>query len=136
MSTLASIGRVAVVATALAAAAWPHAGRSSEFVLTGSAWQISEVAGAPAQAGATITFTRDRAFGFGGCNRYSAPVSVLADGIHLGGIVSTKMFCADRMGGEQAVFAALAKVRSAGRVAAGGIVLRDANGATVMKLQR
>jgi heat shock protein HslJ len=110
-----SLAKAAVLATAIAAIAWPDAGRSSEPELTGRDWRIVEVAGARVDSAGTVRFASNRISGRAACNSFFAMVERTPDGITIGPIGTTRMFCADRMALERETLVQLAKVRRVDR---------------------
>lgn len=85
----------------------------------GAEWELIELAGQPAPAGvggrrATIRFEPDtaRVAGFAGCNRYFGTYTVDGTALRFGAIGMTRMACAEGMGLEQQLGAALEATRS------------------------
>ena len=81
--------------------------------LYGTAWRLTEVNGERVleNVKATLEFVRGgKASGNSSCNRFSGPVDVVADSIHFGALISTRMACAEPiMRQESAYLEALAK---------------------------
>ena len=135
MSRVPHVARFAAVGFAVLAMAWPHSGQTGDHALTGTPWRIVEVTGKLAPAGARITFERGTISGAAGCNRFFGSLAVTSTDLRIGPLASTKMYCAGRMDAEQAVMAALARVKTASRT--GEVVeLRDAAGAPLLRLAR
>lgn len=139
---------MAVAAVALLAAAWPAFGGAQNGAtapaasradlvasLAGGPWRIVEVAGRRAQPDTRITFANGTISGSAGCNRFFAPLSAGAS-LGVGTIQTTLMTCAGRMDGERAVLAALSRIRTAARLGADGLELRDATGTALLRLTR
>ena len=64
------------------------------------------------EAGADITLGSDnKAFGRGGCNQFFGDYKLEGDGIRIGPLASTLMYCEKTMAVEDAFFKAMAVVR-------------------------
>ena len=64
------------------------------------------------EAGANITLgSNSRAFGRGGCNQFFGDYKLEGEGIRIGLLASTMMYCEETMAVEDAFFKALAVVR-------------------------
>lgn len=86
---------------------------------SGAEWELRELAGQPAPTGAggrraTLRFEPDtaRVGGFAGCNRYFGTYTLDGTAIRFGAIGMTRMACAEGMGLEQQLGAALEATRS------------------------
>jgi heat shock protein HslJ len=86
---------------------------------SGAEWELKELAGQPAPTGvggrrATLRFESDtaRVAGFAGCNRYFGTYTVDGTALRFGAIGMTRMACAEGMGLEQQLGAALEATRS------------------------
>lgn len=111
-------------------------------------WKLDRLGGQPLTAPAashppTLTaFDEGRAGGFGGVNRWAAPLNAedLATGKFTLGPAATTMMAGTpgAMDLERQFFDALAKTRryDAGALATGSLVLRDANGAELLRFVR
>lgn len=78
--------------------------------------------------------TDHRAYGSGGCNRFSASYTLHGDSLGFGPVISTKMACRTGMDTEQGYFAALAEVRRWG-VVGRQLELFDAGGKRLARLE-
>ena len=109
--------------------------------LDGSEWRFVELDGAPVPAGvtATLRFRGGRAAGKAGCNAYGARYQIAADGTAtFTQTLSTKMAClqpAGVMHVEQGVFNAFRNTAKVA-IANGGLVMLDASGKPLAKLQQ
>jgi putative lipoprotein len=129
-------GRVGITVLALAALVWPMSARTTEPGLAGTGWRIVEVAGRPADPGATIAFEKTRISGSTGCNRFFASLTVTDAAIAVGPIATTKMFCGPRAGIERDTLAALAQVARVRRDGGAKVALLDASGKAIVLLGR
>jgi heat shock protein HslJ len=82
-------------------------------------WVLARLYEAPPPMGggtrpATITFDSgaQRAGGFAGCNRYSAPYTLRGDSLVFGAVMSTKMFCQQGDSLERRYLGMLERVRT------------------------
>ena len=98
--------RTLVAALALAGcAAHPPPGAVPK--LTGTAWRLVDLSGAPAlsEPAATISFLEGgRVAGRGSCNQYSGSAAVSGDSITMGPLASTKMACPEPIMGQEQRF--------------------------------
>jgi putative lipoprotein len=107
--------------------------------LEGATWHVREIAGQPLAGPqrAEVTFdAQGRAYGTGGCNRFTGGVTVSGSSLRFGPMAQTNMACEDAAMAQEARFhAALAMVR-AWRIEAGVLALLDEAGAVAMRLVR
>ncbi len=76
----------------------PRAAPPVVSALSGTVWRLAEIGGEPVvdKVQATLEFARGgKVAGSGSCNRFSGTVTVAADSIAFGPVVSTRMACAD-----------------------------------------
>jgi heat shock protein HslJ len=97
----------------------PTSAGPADFRAAASEWELKELAGQPAPTGvggrrATLRFESDtaRVAGFAGCNRYFGTYTVDGTALRFGAIGMTRMACAEGMGLEQQLGAALEATRS------------------------
>ena len=94
--------------------------------LTGSSWQLEDLAGTPAVSGvgATLEFAEgDRVSGNASCNKFSGTVKVSGDSITFGPLAATRMACASEPANAQET-AYLKALNDAERFALEGTSLR------------
>jgi putative lipoprotein len=107
--------------------------------LQGAPWVAREIGGQPAAAAhrAEITFDpQGRAYGTGGCNRFTGGVTLSGASLRFGAMAQTNMACEEAAMAQEARFhAALAATRSY-RIEDGRLLLLDEGGAPVMRLAR
>lgn len=120
----------------------PEAGPAdvTDNALFGISWRVVEIAGEPVDAGIEITLELDddgTFIGIGGCNRYFGTARLgEAGALAFGEVGSTRMACADPvMEHERQYFAALGQVATTA-LAADTLELQDAQGATLVRLER
>ena len=118
---LAGLGLILPLIFAAACRQPPTPGGPADFraAAAGADWELSELAGQPAPTGAggrraTLRFERDtaRVTGFAGCNRYFGTYTLDGTALRFGPIGMTRMACAEGMGLEQQLGAALEATRS------------------------
>ena len=100
--------------------AWPGetcANRNLAVPLVGTRWVLSEIGGTapPRLPGAEQPWLElrselGRAQGFGGCNRFTGRYELGPDGLRIGEVATTRMFCVGRMDVEDAFTGVLARV--------------------------
>jgi heat shock protein HslJ len=126
-----------VLATALAPACANGGDEmASEARLEGSEWRLvwldtGAIQAADPTRAPTLKLEAPgaRAFGYGGCNRFSGGYTLAGDALQFTPLAATKMACED-MATESSYFAALEQTR-AWRLAHGRLELRDGHGNTV-----
>jgi putative lipoprotein len=127
---------VEILLVAGGAAAEPDAPRAA---LAGAPWLAREIGGRPVDGPhrAEITFDpQGRAYGTGGCNRFTGGVTLSGASLRFGPMAQTNMACEEAAMAQEARFhEALAAVR-AFRVEAGVLVLLDSAGKAAMRLAR
>jgi heat shock protein HslJ len=109
---------------------------AAQPALEGTEWRLVRLASGPVAAGdaqrapsLTLEAEDARAFGSGGCNRFSGGYTREGQSLRFTPLAATKMACPD-MEMESAYFAALDATRG-WRLAAGGLELLDEAGAVV-----
>jgi putative lipoprotein len=107
--------------------------------LTGAPWVAQEIGGEAVRGRARPDITFDgqgRAFGMGGCNRFTGGYVLEGAALRFGQAAQTNMACeAPAMATEARFHAALATVRG-WRIEGGRLLLLDAGGAAAMRLAR
>ena len=118
---LAGLGLILPLIVAAACRQPPTPGGAADFraATAGADWELRELAGQPAPTGAggrraTLRFEPDtaRVTGFAGCNRYFGTYTLDGTALRFGPIGMTRMACAEGMGLEQQLGAALEATRS------------------------
>jgi heat shock protein HslJ len=118
---LARLGLIPLIVAAAACRQPPTPGGAADFraAVAGADWELRELAGQPAPTGAggrraTLRFEPDtaRVAGFAGCNRYFGTYTLDGTALRFGPIGMTRMACAEGMGLEQQLGAALEATRS------------------------
>lgn len=132
------------LALALAGCAYstrPTAGDATTPTLERTTWKLATLAGEPVTAPdgerAPTLFldpSDHRAFGSGGCNRFSGSYTLEGGNLGIGPLVSTKMYCEGVMDQEAAYFAALEATRG-WRVSARELELTGADGAVLARFE-
>jgi putative lipoprotein len=88
------------------------------------------------EAGADITLgSSGKAFGRGGCNRYFGEYMLEGEGVRIGPLASTLMYCEETMAVEDAFFKALGAVRML-RSEEDVLEMRSENGATSLSFRK
>lgn len=136
----------AILALALAAACTPvekgedvtkpaSAGQAAVPAAVDREWAVFELGGAPvAGRGPTIGFGEGRIYGFGGCNRYTGPVSFSGpDGIRVGAAGMTMMACPEPQMALEQRFARALEAVARWEVADGILALKGADGAVLAR---
>ena len=112
---------------------------SGDAGLVGPVWVAEDVTGRGAvdRLQSSITFGADgRAYGSGGCNRFTGGYTLEGASLRIGQMAQTNMACAEAaMGQEQRFHQALGAVRG-WRIENGILHLTDDRGATVLRLAR
>lgn len=108
--------------------------------LEGAEWQVEDIGGAGIIDGAHVTLTfnaEGRAFGSGGCNRWSGGYTADGKALTFGPAVATRMACAEAlMTLEQAFLTALTQVAGYSIDDTGALVLTDATGGALVTARR
>jgi len=88
------------------------------------------------EAGANITLgSNSRAFGRGGCNQFFGDYKLEGEGIRIGPLASTLMYCEETMAVEDAFFKALGTVRML-RLEEDAMEMWSEDGATALLFRR
>lgn len=125
--------RMAVVALALAAIAWPNAAPRADSGLTGTKWNVAELDGKPVTEAGWISFRQGSVGGEGACNGFMVELVTNGDALSFRQFIATQRHCEGRMDLERALFSALrvsVKAERQGET----LLLADADGKPRVKL--
>lgn len=109
----------------------------------GTGWRVLTVVGPdgasmaiPAGVDATVSFADGRVTGRGGCNRLTGEYRLDGPRLSLGPLATTMMHCPDPAGAVEAAVLTALGVTTAWAIGEGDLTLLDADGRTVLELER
>jgi heat shock protein HslJ len=105
------LAAAALLASATACGGDDDGGAEDSPPLEGTAWTLVSGVDVPDDAVPTLTLADDKAFGFGGCNRFTGGYELDGDALTLGPLAATMMACEEpKMAAEQTYLPALEAV--------------------------
>ena len=115
--------------------------RHSEASLENTYWKLTRLGGRPVETGAggreislTLAAKDRRAYGFGGCNRFSGAYELDGKRLVFRQVAATRMACAEGMDREAAFLQALESTAS-WKIAGEHLELYDAGGAVLLRFE-
>ena len=126
--------RALCVALAIAGCAAPSTGAGA-LSLAGTEWRrVDRAADAPHSP--TLAFDAERASGSSGCNRWGAEYELSGDQLRFNGGMMTEMACDEPRMATEAAFMPLIEQARGVRQDGDALVLLDADGAQIARLER
>ena len=112
---------------------------TATFLLGGTTWRAVEIEGRATDPGVTSTlvFEGDQLVsGSAGCNRYTAPLSVVGSSIRVGAIAMTRMACPPPAMNQESRFTAVLEAARGFRQEGDVLWLVDEQGRSVLRFAR